>query len=157
MLKPDEPEVGSRIPGRIRTQILLPDTIWKEFDVIARTQSVKLSELLVQSIYWTSAPFRSDSIPVTNLQIIEMPNNSCEGSRVFDLQIPEQIYLEIEDLGRTTRVDPRRLMTQFLLHTIFDGPLAGTLRKLTGEEELKRQSTWKPEVRRTLGLVGGAG
>ena len=156
MLKPDEQEARSRVPDHFSVRILLPETVWKEFDVIARKYSLSLSELLVQSIYWASAPFRSESTTISNLLYIEMPGNSGEGCRVFDLKILDQVYFEIEDLARDLGVKPCPLMTQFLLHTIFDGPLAGTLRKLTGEDGLKRQSPWKPEVRRTPGLEGGA-
>lgn len=156
MLKTDEQEAGSRVPGHYSVRVLLPETAWKEFDVIARKYSIHLNELLVQSIYWTSAPFRSDAITVSSLRHIVMPGNSGDGCRVFELKIQEQVYFEIEDLARGIGVKPCKLMTQFLLHALFDGPLAGTLHKLTGEDGLKRQSTWKPEVRRILGLAGGA-
>lgn len=156
MLNLNEQEAGSRIPGHYRIQVLLPETIWKEFDVIARKYSINLMELLIQSIYWTSAPFRADAVPASSLQYIELPGRAGDGCRIFELQILDQVYFEIEEIGRILGVKPCELMTQFLLHTLFDGPLAGTLCKLTGEDGLKRQSTWKPEVRRTLGLVGGA-
>lgn len=154
MLTQIEQESGNRIPSHYRVQVLLPETIWKEFDVVARKYSINLVDLLVQSIYWTSAPFRSEAAPASTLQYIELPGRSGDGCRMFELQILDQVYFEIEDMGRILGVKPLDLMTQFLLHTLFDGPLAGTLHKLTGADGLKRQASWKPEVRRTLGLEG---
>jgi len=134
----------------ITSTVLLPEPVWTEIEIISKHHKFKLIHLIDQIVYWVSAPYRATPDLINNLELIEMPGHSGDGQRPFDISLTDSVYFEIEDLSRIIRVKPSELMTQFLIHSVFDGPLSETLRALTGEDRVRRQAEWKPALRQAM-------